>query len=79
MPGTRIVLKGNEPDPDPAPFLFLSQEHKRKNAEKPYDPKRSAWVPDADVKFVEGLIQETSGGKVKVQILKDKSVSDRPL
>lgn len=74
MPGTRIVLKGDEPDPDPAPYLFLSVEHKRKNAEKPYDPKRSCWVPDADTKFTEGLIEETSGGKVKVKILKDKSV-----
>lgn len=59
---------------DPAPFLFLSAEHKAKNASKPYDPKRSCWVPDADAKFVEGLIQETNGGKIKVQILKDKSV-----
>ena len=40
MPGTRIVLNAGEPDPDPAPFLFLSAEHKQKNAEKPYDPKR---------------------------------------
>lgn len=75
MPGTRIVLNAGEPDPDPAPFLFLSAEHKAKNAAKAYDPKRSAWVPDADAKFVEGLIQETNGGKVKVQILSDKSVS----
>ena len=42
MPGTRIVLNAGEPDPDPAPFLFLSAEHKQKNAEKPYDPKRYA-------------------------------------
>lgn len=76
MPGTRIVLKGDEPDPDPAPYLFLSVEHKRKNAEKPYDPKRSCWVPDADTKFTEGLIEETSGGKVKVKILKDKSIKE---
>eukprot|EP00095_Tigriopus_kingsejongensis_P012356 maker-scaffold198_size266703-snap-gene-1.28 protein:Tk12356 transcript:maker-scaffold198_size266703-snap-gene-1.28-mRNA-1 annotation:"myosin heavy muscle isoform x29" len=76
MPGTRIVLKGDEPDPDPSPFLFLSVEHKRKNAEKPYDPKRSCWVPDDDTKFTEGLIEETSGGKVKVKILKDKSIKE---
>ncbi len=74
MPGTRIVLKAGEPDPDPAPYLYLSAEHKRKNAEKPYDPKRSCWVPDPDKKFLEGLIQETNGGKVKVQLIKDKSV-----
>ncbi len=76
MPGTRIVLKSGEPDPDPAPFLFLSQEHKARNAAKPYDPKRSCWIPDNDAKFVEGLIQETSGNKVKVQVLKDKSMKE---
>ena len=75
MPGTRIVLNAGEPDPDPAPFLFLSAEHKAKNAAKAYDPKRSCWVPDDKMKFVEGLIQETTGGKIKVQILSDKSVS----
>ena len=75
MPGTRIVLKAGEPDPDPAPFLFLSQEHKNRNLEKPYDPKRSCWVPDPDEKFVEGITQETTGNKVKVQLKKDKSVS----
>ena len=75
MPGTRIVLNAGEPDPDPAPWLFLSAEHKQKNAEKPYDPKRSCWVPDADEKFVEGIIQDTNGNKVKVQLVKDKEVS----
>lgn len=64
MPGTRIVLNAGEPDPDPSPFLYLSAEHKKKNAEKAYDPKRSCWVPDPDAKFIEGLIQETSGNKV---------------
>ena len=34
-----------------------------------YDPKRSCYVPHADEKFCEGLIQETVGGKVKVQLL----------
>ena len=34
-----------------------------------YDPKRSCYVPHTEEKFVEGMIQETTGGKVKVQIL----------
>jgi hypothetical protein len=76
MPGTRIVLKGNEPDPDPAPYLYVSAEHKKKNAEKPYDPKRSCWVPDPDEKFIEGLIQDQSGAKIKVQLLKNKEVKE---
>ena len=74
MPGTRIVLKSNDPDPDPAPYLYVSQELKRKNMEKAYDPKRSCWVPCPEAKFIEGLIEETNGGKVKVKLNKDKSV-----
>ncbi len=76
MPGTRIVLKSGEPDPDPAPYLFLSMEHKARNAAKAYDPKRSCWVPDPDDKFIEGIMQDTTGNKVKVQLNRDKSVSD---
>ena len=34
-----------------------------------YDPKRSCYVPHPEEKFMEGLIQETNGGKVKVQLL----------
>ena len=75
MPGTRIVLGGGEPDPDPAPFLFLSAEHKAKNAAKPYDPKRSCWVPCKDDCWIEGLIEETSGAKVKVSLKRGGSVS----
>ena len=74
MPGTKIVLNANDPDPDPAPFLFLSAEHKAKNAAKPYDPKRSAWAPCKDNCWVEGLILETAGAKVKVELKADKSV-----
>ena len=74
MPGTRIVMKAGEPDPDPGPYLFVSQEHKRRNAEKPYDPKRSCWVPCKDDCWVEGIIQETAGAKVKVEVKKDKKV-----
>ena len=33
-------------------------------------PKRSCWVPDPDEKFIEGLIQETTGNKCKVQLNK---------
>merc|ERR1711962_1734472 len=68
MPGTKIELTKGD-DPDPAPFLFVSAEIKQKIAEKKYDPKRSCYVPHTEEKFVEGMIQETTGGKVKVQIL----------
>ena len=76
MPGTKIVLKAGEPDPDPAPYLFVSDEIKKKIAEKPYDPKRSAYVPHAEEKFAEGLIQETTGNKVKVKITVGSSAGE---
>jgi len=63
-------------DPDPAPFLFVSPEMKMKMDTKPYDPKRSCYVPDDEAKYTEGLIQETAGGKVKVQILKNKEIKE---
>jgi len=47
-----------------------------RNAEKPYDPKKSCWVPDPDDKFIEGLITETDGKKIKVQLKKDKSIKE---
>ena len=70
MPGTKIVLNAGEPDPDPAPYLFVSDEIKKKIAEKAYDPKRSCYVPHPEEKFAEGIIEETTGNKVQVKILK---------
>merc|ERR1712001_368364 len=41
---------------------------------KPYDPKKSCWVPDkATGGYFEGLIETTDGDKVTVKLLKDKS------
>ena len=68
MPGTKIVLTQGD-DPDPAPYLFVSAELKQKIAEKPYDPKRSCYVPHAEEKFCEGIVEETNGNKVKVKIV----------
>ena len=76
MPGTKIVLNAGEPDPDPAPFLFVSAEVKKKISEKPYDPKRSAYVPHPEEKFAEGLIEETVGNKVKVKITVGSSAGE---
>ena len=75
MPGTKIVLTTGD-DPDPAPYLFVSAEIKRKLESKPYDPKRSCYVPDTEDKFTEGLIQETAGGKVKVLINKTNEIKE---
>ena len=44
MPGH--VKKTSGPDPDPSPWLEVKYELKMKNKAKPYDPKKSCWVPD---------------------------------
>ena len=76
MPGTKIVLNAGEPDPDPSPFLFVSAEIKKRISEKAYDPKRSCYVPHAEEKFAEGMIEETNGNKVKVKITKGSSAGE---
>ena len=44
-------------DPDPAPFLFVNEEIKAKIAAKVYDPKRSAYVPHPEEKYVEVMLR----------------------
>ncbi len=43
---------------DPAPFLFVSFEMKKEDSLKPYDPKKSVWVPDGEGGYDEALITE---------------------
>ncbi|XP_071512368.1 myosin heavy chain, muscle-like [Panulirus ornatus] len=64
MPGH--VKKSTGPDPDPSEWLFISMEMKMQDATKPYDPKKSCWVPDAKDGFLEGEIQGTKGDLVTV-------------
>ncbi len=43
---------------DPTPYLFVSFEMKKEDSLKPYDAKKSVWVPNKeDGGFDEGLIQ----------------------
>ena len=73
MPGH--VKKSDGPDPDPSPWLLVSDELKIKLKNKPYDPKKSCWVPDkATHGYWEGLIESTDGDKVSVKILETKEV-----
>jgi len=44
MPGH--IKKSSGPDPDPSPWLCVSDAIKDKNKAKPYDPKKSVWVPN---------------------------------
>ena len=74
MPGN--VKKSTGPDPDPDPWLAVSPELKFKLKAKPYDAKKSCWVPDkASGGYLEGLIDLTDGNKVTVTILETKDVS----
>ena len=77
MPGH--IKKTDGPDPDPDPWLVVSPELKLKLKAKPYDPKKSCWVPDkATGGYWEGLIDSTDGDKVTVTILETKDVSTLP-
>merc|ERR1719342_719763 len=63
------------PDPDPSHWLFVSHELKEKMKAKPYDPKKSCWVPNkATGGFDEGLIESTEGEKVTVSCKGEKKV-----
>nr|XP_008196529.1 PREDICTED: myosin heavy chain, muscle isoform X15 [Tribolium castaneum] len=55
-----------EEDPDPTPYLFVSLEQKRIDQTKPYDAKKSCWVPDEKEGFVLGEIKGTKGDLVTV-------------
>jgi len=57
MPGHVKLGKPGEPDPDPSPYLIVSMEMKREDMLKPYDPKKSVWVPTDDHGFREGLLE----------------------
>ena len=56
------------PDPDPAPFLYVSVEMKRADMLKPYDAKKSYWVPEEGGGFAEGLLQSDDGKKAVVLV-----------
>jgi len=56
--------------------LIVSPELKLKLKSKPYDPKKSCWVPNkATHGYDEGLIESSDGDKVTVMILETKEVS----
>ena len=73
MPGH--IKKSEGPDPCPDQWLYVLPELKTKLKAKPYDAKKSCWVPDkATHGYFEGLIDSTEGDKVTVTILETKEV-----
>ena len=74
MPGH--VAKTTGPDPSPDQWLYVSDELKVKLKSKPYDPKKSVWVPEKGTGgYLEGLIESQDGEKVSVKLLVSKEVS----
>ena len=45
MPGHVKMVKGAV-DPDPTEFLLPSHEQRKEDQNKPFDSKKSVWVPD---------------------------------
>ena len=73
MPGH--IKKSEGADPDPDPWLVVSEELRKKLNSKPYDAKKSCWVPDkATGGYWESLIESKEGGKVNVKILETGEV-----
>merc|ERR1711936_723648 len=73
MPGH--VKKTDGPDPCPDQWLIVSDELKVKLKAKPYDPKKSVWVPEKGTGgYLEGLIDSMDGEKVSVKLIDDKSI-----
>ena len=68
MPGHVKTGGPKEADPDPSEFLLVSFEMKKEDSLKPYDPKKSVWVPDGEGGFDEGLITEVKGDMIDVKV-----------
>ena len=67
MPGHQNNFDG--PQPDPSPWLVVSHHIKEANKVKPYDPKKSVWVPCLKTGgYLEGLTTEKTAGKVSVLV-----------
>ena len=75
MPGNVKLGSASGPDPDPTPYLYVSAETKRADHNKPYDPKKSVWVPNDEGGFIEGLLQADDGKKATVMIGHEKKVA----
>ena len=68
MPGHVKTGGPKEADPDPSEFLIVSFEMKKEDSLKPYDAKKSVWVPDGEGGYDEALIDSVDGDKVSVKV-----------
>ncbi|TRY80602.1 hypothetical protein TCAL_03006 [Tigriopus californicus] len=74
MPGHVKLGKSGEPDPDPLPYLVVSMDMKRADMLKPYDPKKSYWVPDGQGGFKDGILENDDGTKATLMLGHEKKV-----
>ena len=71
--------KSGEPDPDPAPYLIVSMDMKRQDMLKPYDARKSFWVPDGQGGFREALLENDDGTKAHCMVGHEVSLmNNRP-
>ena len=68
MPGHVKTGGPKDADPDPSEFLWVSFEMKKEDSLKPYDAKKSVWVPDGEGGFDEAMIDTVDGDKVNVKV-----------
>ncbi|QQP52443.1 Myosin heavy chain_ muscle [Caligus rogercresseyi] len=64
--GMPVKYVGN--DPDPTDYLYVSLEQKKYDQSKPYDAKRSCWVPHDKEGYVLGEIKAAKGDLITVQL-----------
>ena len=68
MPGHVKLGKAGEPDPDPSEYLIVSMDMKREDQMKPYDSKKSFWVPDGQGGYIESILESDDGKVAKVVV-----------
>ena len=69
MPGHVRKGKNAGEDPDPSEYLIVSMDMKREDQMKPYDSKKSFWVPDGQgdkAGFIEAILESDDGKTAKV-------------
>ena len=76
MPGHVKLGKSGEPDPDPSEYLIVSMDMKREDQMKPYDSKKSWWVPDGQGGYIESIL-ESDDGKVAKVVVKGYEVKNK--
>ena len=76
MPGHVKLGKSGEPDPDPSEYLIVSMDMKREDQMKPYDSKKSWWVPDGQGGYIESIL-ESDDGKVAKVVVKGYEVQNK--